>query len=579
MKKITLLLTLLCTTISFGQIIITELADPNNNASARYVEIYNISSSDVDLTDWELRRWTNGNMDPQNSGIDLTPIGTLAAGEFAVIAANGTEFQTVFGFAPDISAGTGGAADSNGDDQIAVFDASDMTIDIFGVPGEDGSGTCHEYEDGRAERVGSVTASASTFDEAEWNVWADSEVMGCTNHTFAAQDVVGIFDPGSWIGASSDPSLIASTSSSVFTPGTTSVDVTFSVNNFTLGGDNVVEYIVDGGTPMTTTMSPISVSVVDGQSYSVTLELKDAGGSLTPQVIETVNFSVASATDVSDIAALRASAEDNFYTLTGEAFITYQQTFRNQKFIEDATGAILIDDDSAVITTMYSRGDGVTGITGELTSFNGQLQFVPSADPGAATTTGNSVDPQIVTVAQLAANPENYESELIALSDVTVDNTPSMTWDNGTEYPITQNSDMFTFRATFFDVDYIGETVPTVATNIVGLITERNNGSYFITARDSNDFPATLSVAEFTDNNNSIKIYPNPVNDGVINLPAIANNNSTIKIFNILGKEVASTKLTNTSTILNVSNFAPGVYLVQLLENNKRISTDKLVIR
>ncbi|WP_343912777.1 T9SS type A sorting domain-containing protein [Aquimarina litoralis] len=579
MKKITLLLTLLCTTISFGQIIITELADPNNNASARYVEIYNISSSDVDLTDWELRRWTNGNADPQTSGIDLTPIGTLAAGEFAIIAANGTEFQTVFGFAPDISAGTGGAADSNGDDQIAIFDASDMTIDIFGVPGEDGTGTCHEFEDGRAERASSVTASASTFDEAEWNVWADSEVMGCTNHTLGAQDVVGIFDPGSWIGASSDPSLIASTSSSVFTPGTTSVDVTFSVNNFSLGGDNVVEYIVDGGTPMTTTMSPISVSVADGQSYTVTLELKDASGSLTPQVIETVNFSVASATDVSDIATLRASAEDNFYTLTGEAFITYQQTFRNQKFIEDATGAILIDDDSSVITTMYSRGDGITGITGELSSFNGQLQFVPSADPGAATSTGSLVDPQIVTVAQLVANPENYESELVAISDVTVDNTPSMTWDNGTEYPVTQNSDMFTFRATFFDVDYIGQTVPTSSTNIVGLITERNNGSYFITARDSNDFPATLSVAEFSDNKDSIKIYPNPVDNGVITLPAIANNNSTIKIFNILGKEVASTRLTNTSTTLNVSNFAPGVYLVQLLENNKRISTDKLVIR
>ncbi|WP_405206197.1 T9SS type A sorting domain-containing protein [Aquimarina sp. LLG6339-5] len=578
MKKITFLLILLCSVNSFGQIIITELADPDNNASARYVEIHNVSASDVDLTDWELRRWTNGNADPQNSGIDLTPIGTLSAGGFAIIAANGTEFQTVFGFAPDINAGTGGAADSNGDDQIAIFDAADTTIDIFGVVGEDGSGTCHEYEDGRAERAASVTASASSFDESEWNVWADSSVTGCTNHTQAAQDAPGIFDPGSWIGASSTPSLIASTSSSIFAPGTTSVDLTFSVNNFTLGGSNVVEYIVDGGTPITTTTSPIALTVADGQSYTITLELKDAGGSLTPQVIETVNFSVASSTDVSDIAALRAGTEGEFYTLTGEAMLTFQQSFRFQKFIEDATGAILIDDDSNVITTTYMIGDGITGITGELGSFNGLLQFIPSSDPGTASSTGNPVDPQVVTVADLIANPENYESELVVIENVTVDNTPSTTWDNGTEYPLTQNTDNFTFRATFFDVDYIGQNVPTEPVNIVGLITERNNGSYFITARDSNDFPTTLSVVDFNESNGSLRIYPNPVDDGIINFPIVVNNNSEIRIFSILGREVASKKL-NTETSLDVSNFTPGVYLVQLFENNKRISTDKLIVR
>ncbi|WP_299223357.1 T9SS type A sorting domain-containing protein [uncultured Aquimarina sp.] len=578
MKKITFLLIFLCSTVSFGQIIITELADPNDNASARYVEIYNVSSTDVDLTDWELRRWTNGNADPQTSGIDLTPIGTLAAGGFAVIAANGTEFEAVYGFAPTINAGTGGAADSNGDDQIAVFDASDTTIDIFGVPGEDGSGTCHEFEDGRAERVGSVTASASVFDEAEWNVWADSAVTGCTSHTLGAQDAAGIFDPGSWIGASSDPSLIASVSSAVFAPGTTSVDVTFSVNNFTLGGTNVVEYIINSGTPMTATASPINISVMDGQSYTVTLELKDASGSLTPQVLETVNFSVGSTTTVSDVATLRGSSEGSFYTLTGEAILTFQQSFRNQKFIEDATGAILIDDSNGIITSMYSIGDGITGITGELGSFNGLLQFIPSSDPGVASSTGNTIVPQTVSVADLTANPENYESELVVVTAVTVDNTSSATWDNGAEYPISQNTDMFTFRATFFDVDYIGQTIPTTPIDIVGLITERNNGSYFITARDSNDFPTTLSVAEFNANDRSLKIYPNPVYDGVINFPAMANNNTEIKIFSVLGREVTSKKLNN-QTSLDVSSFSPGIYLVQLFENNKRVSTNKLIIR
>ncbi|MDY8134973.1 T9SS type A sorting domain-containing protein [Aquimarina sp. 2201CG5-10] len=583
MKKITLLFTFLISTFSFGQIIITELADPNNSnntanpQNTRYVEIYNVSGAGVDLTNWELRRWTNGTATPQGSGIDLTSIGTLASGGFAIIAANSTDFQAAYGFAPDINGGGGGAADSNGDDQIAIFDASDATIDIFGVPGEDGSGTCHEFEDGRAERVASVTASASTFNEAEWNVWADSSVSGCTNHTQAAQDTPGIFDPGSWIGASSDPSLTASTSMSVFTPGTTSVDITFAANNFTLGGANVVEYVVNSGAAQTTTSSPIAISVADGQSYTVTLELKDAGGSLTPQVLETVNFSVASLTNVANIAALRGSTEGQFYTLTGEAVLTFQQSFRNQKFIEDNTGAILIDDDGGAFTTAYNVADGITGITGELTSFNGLLQFVPSSDPGAASSTGNAIDPQLVTLAQLTATPENYESELVAVADVTVDNSGNATWVNGAEYALTQNTDNFNFRATFFDVDYIGQNVPTTAVNIVGIITERNNGSYFITARDSNDFPAVLSVADFNSETQTFSIYPNPVYDGFINFSSTFNGDKEIRIFNILGTQVLAKKLDSTS--LNVSNLSTGVYLVQLFSDGVKVDTQKLIIR
>ena len=180
----------------------------NNSAGARFVEIYNVSDSDVDLTGWELRRWTNGNASPQGTGVDLSPIGTLSSGSFALIAANATEFETVYGITADVNAGTGGAADSNGDDQIAIFDDTDQTIDIFGVPGEDGSGTCHEFEDGRAERVSSVSASSATWIETEWNVWADSSVSGCTNHTNSPRSAPTDYDPGVWIGdTSSGPGI------------------------------------------------------------------------------------------------------------------------------------------------------------------------------------------------------------------------------------------------------------------------------------------------------------------------------------------------------------------------------------
>jgi hypothetical protein len=176
-------------------IFITELADPNDNAAARYVEIYNGGTSDVDLTGWTLRRYTNGNADPQTTGEDLSSIGSLAPGAIAIIAASGTAFEAAFGMTADISAGTGGPADSNGDDQIYITDASDTIVDFFGVPGEDGTGTDHEFEDGRAERKASVTQGTATWDVNEWNIDNDGGAGD------GALNVDGGFDPGVWIGA------------------------------------------------------------------------------------------------------------------------------------------------------------------------------------------------------------------------------------------------------------------------------------------------------------------------------------------------------------------------------------------
>jgi len=68
---------------SFGQVFITELADPNNDLSARYVELYNLGSSEVDLsTGWMIGRYTNGNVAPSDS-VALT--GTIPAKGFYII--------------------------------------------------------------------------------------------------------------------------------------------------------------------------------------------------------------------------------------------------------------------------------------------------------------------------------------------------------------------------------------------------------------------------------------------------------------------------------------------------------------
>jgi len=144
MKKILSILVMSFSLLMFtnvnGQLMITELTDPQNSSDAgRYVEIFNSGSEDIDLSaGYAIQRWTNGNTDPQ-SAVALT--GTIAAGGFYIVCNDGDKFSTTFDMDCSQDIGTSGAADSNGDDNIALIGLDGSIIDMFGVVGEDGSGT------------------------------------------------------------------------------------------------------------------------------------------------------------------------------------------------------------------------------------------------------------------------------------------------------------------------------------------------------------------------------------------------------------------------------------------------------
>lgn len=190
-----------------GGLIITAIADPNDSENCRFVEIHNSSDQDIDLTGHGLLRWTNGSSSAQTSSADLSSIGTLQPGHYAHIA-NNANFSNCYSFDANLVVGTGGPADSNGDDQIAIIDASGNILDIFGVPGEDGTGTCHEFEDGIALRAEDNTdPNAGTWASAGWVIYSDgSSATGCVNHTpNAAQDASQIANLiGNWAGEQDD---------------------------------------------------------------------------------------------------------------------------------------------------------------------------------------------------------------------------------------------------------------------------------------------------------------------------------------------------------------------------------------
>ena len=160
------------------QIFISELADPNNNSGARFVELYNSSSEPLDLNLWTLRRYTNDNTEV-SSTIDLS--GIIIQGESTlVISPNSSEFELVYGFPPNIGVSTNSPADSNGDDNLELMDPFGIIIDVFGIIGEDGSGTNHEFEDGRALRNPDVEQGNPTYTFSEWTIFNDTGDAGTT---------------------------------------------------------------------------------------------------------------------------------------------------------------------------------------------------------------------------------------------------------------------------------------------------------------------------------------------------------------------------------------------------------------
>lgn len=165
--------------VSSSSVFISEIADPDNNAEARFVELYNASDSLVVLNGWELVRYTNDATEV-SSRVDLSGA-RLAAKSTLVVAANEEEFTIVYGISPDVNGGANSPADSNGDDTLQLIDPFGVVIDSYGVVGVDGSGTNHEFEDGRAVRKTTVTQANASYTFSEWTVYNDTGAMGTIN--------------------------------------------------------------------------------------------------------------------------------------------------------------------------------------------------------------------------------------------------------------------------------------------------------------------------------------------------------------------------------------------------------------
>jgi hypothetical protein len=359
-------------------------------------------------------------------------------------------------------------------------------------------------------------------------------------------------------------------------PETTSVNVTFSVANFNVAngtGNGHIHYTINGGgVVMKYDTTPINVPTSQGNTYVVYMELVDnAHNPIVPAVNATVTFEVTDYIMANTIAEVRAAGAGDYVHFTGNAVVTYSRTARNQKYIQDATGAILIDDNTNIITTPFVIGDGISDLRGLLSNFNGTLQLLPNQN-ATKPSTGNTITPQVVTAANLAANLEDYESELVQINNATFTTADGVvTFATSQSYNLNDGSDII-FRTLFSEADYIGQLVPQGVANRVVLVADFN-GVAQVVARSLAD--VTLSSSSF-DAIEGLTMYPNPLSGNTLYLTSTANADMSVQIFDLIGKEVIKANVINNS--VNVANLESGVYLVKITEEGKT-ATRKLVIQ
>jgi hypothetical protein len=589
MKKLNTLIIILFVAISSqAQVVISQVYGGGGNSGATFtndfIELFNRGTVAQDLTGWSVQYASSTGT--TWAVTNLTNV-TLAPGKYYLIQQAAGSTPSAALPTPDAT-GTLAMSGTNGKVLLANVTTAQTGANPTGSQIVDfvGFGSANAFEGTAAVAVLSNSTAAIRLN------------AGCTDNNQNSTDFsTGTPTPRNSSTAtntcSTSPSLaIASPASgTIYSPITTSANVALSISNFVVGNpgtgiDGHIHYTVNGGgVVMKYDTAPIALTGLTPGNYTVYVELvNNSHAPITPAVNATVTFTVAAYNVVANLAALRAHVTANgvgkYYQISSNPVVTYKRATRNQKYIQDGTAAIVIDDATTapgVITTAMNVGDAISGLKGQSLLFNGLLELTPIENATVASS-GNTVTPQVVTIANVLANIENYESELVQITGVTFDATATNFAANANT-PITAPT-ASVFRSVFSatEVDYIGQPIPTTPRTIIAFPGENTvsvtSPSIYFVARSLAELNV-LSSNSF-DNINGLSMYPNPLSGNTLYLTSTANAAMSIEIYDLLGKEVLKANVTNNA--VNVSMLTAGVYVVKVTEEGKT-ATRKLVIQ
>lgn len=603
------MLLLLAGFTSNAQVVISQVYGGGGNTGAQYlndfVELFNRGTVAVDVSGWSVQY---ASATGTNWSVNSIPASTsIAPGKYFLIKLAGGTTSGVALPTPDLDITTSPINMSGTAGKVALVNSTTplagTTLTVGTYVDLVGFGPTASYFEGS----GAVAILSNTTAAFRLN-------GGCTDNNSNNTDfTVGTPTPRNSTTAanicSSAPNVAITSpvNGTIYNPLTTSVSISVSVSNFTVAngtGTGHIHYSVDGTTAVEKTdTTPIILNGLAIGSHSIVVTLVDnAHTPLSPAASATSQFTIASSTNVTNIGALRASALNGYYTLTGTAVVSHARTpagtvlvatTRNQKFIQDTTGGILIDDSAGKITNSFAPGDSMNNVSGQLIDYNGVLEFVPIQNQ-TVVTSGNVITPQNISIATLNANVNTYESTLVSFNNITITGVSTVTagvttvtpltagqvFATGTNYDVFDGTTHGILRTGFAEANYIGLAIPTVSFNITALGYDNVTTATppVLTPQFIPRNAADFSVALGTQNNEiaGLKVYPNPVSNGVLHVESNLNSERTISIFDVLGKEVIKTTTSNTT--ITIANLNSGVYMVKITEGTKT-ATKKLVVK
>lgn len=294
---------------------------------------------------------------------------------------------------------------------------------------------------------------------------------------------------------------------------------------------------------------------------------------------------------VANIAAFKALAVNDIAKITGEVVITFIRTAnRNQKYVQDATGGILIDDPGATsgavgtITTTYAEYDGITGLEGKLLMYGTYTyELTPTADPGTKTSSNNTITPTTLTLAQLKSDHMQYQSKLVKVVGVKIkeaDGTVKfVTSSAASNYTMQLGTEEAVVRQAWKagETDLIDAIIPTGNLDIIGIVGQFTTGSPAVTTAQLQ--PRRLSdITKLTGINEefstSLSVYPNPFTNEI---RFTANQNvKRVIVSSIIGQVLKNVAIDKVSSI-NTEDLPQGIYVVTFMNGNGEKSTLKMI--
>ena len=346
---------------------LSEYVEGSSNNKA--LEIANFTGSAVNLSDYDLRKATNGS---GSFGSTYSLSGTLADGDVFVIA-NSSATSAVTSVA-DVTTGSG-IVTFNGNDAVALYKNGTL-IDVIGYP----NSSANFAQNTTLRRVSSVNSPNTTYTVAEWDSFGTDTFDGLGSHTM---------DGGSQ-GDTEAPSNPTSLSASNITETTLSLSWNASTDN--VGVTDYDVYIGGSfiGSTASTSFNVSGLTVVT--SYSFTVKAKDAAGN------QSGDSNTANATTV-DLTAPSTPSSLASSNVT-ETSVDLSWSTSNDNV---AVASYDVYQDASFLANISSTSYSVSGLSAS-TSYD----FYVVAKDAAGNTSSNS---NTETVTTNASNPGGGSSD------------------------------------------------------------------------------------------------------------------------------------------------------------------------